>query len=353
MVILVKDSVRCEVIVNNMFLIVKIVAFFICIISLSACSSLSYYTQAVHGHYKIMQQRESIERVISKDSTSANLKADLEYVLKVRDFASEVLLLPDNRSYRTYVDLGRNFVVWNIVAAPEFSLEPQQWCFFMTGCLKYKGYFSKKQAVKFANELIAENLDVYQYGVSAYSTLGWFSDPMLNTMLSRKKWRIAEIIFHELAHQKIFVQDDIEFNEAFATAVQELGVEYWFDRENMHIEKQLYLKEKQRYSAFVQLVNDTYVKLDELYKAKYSELIMRQKKAAIFAQMRQEFNILKSRDAGFVGYSRWFDEQLNNAKLISIKTYRRLVPFFKDLYLPSRSGYCSILFGCFRVGAIA
>src|SRR4051812_10885006 len=202
---------------------------FRCILLALSASSLCgcYLIQAATGQMQIVSKRQPIAEVIRDPATSEKLKARLEYVAAARDFASRELGLPDNESYRSYADLGRPYVVWNVFAAPEFSVEPRQWCFPIAGCVVYRGYFSEAAAQRYARKLRRRGDDVAVGGVAAYSTLGHFKDPVLSTMLGWSDAQLAATLFHELAHQVVYVPGDSQFNESFATVVEEAGLERW------------------------------------------------------------------------------------------------------------------------------
>ena len=201
-------------------------------VALIAVSSVGcYLLQSVRGQLSLMSKREPISAVIDKPSTPAALRVQLEAVTAIRDFASHDLGLPDNGSYRAYADVGRPYVVWNVVAAPEFSVDPKLWCYPIVGCVAYRGYFAEAGARRFAAGLRTDGLDVVVGGVAAYSTLGHFDDPILNTMMEWDDVELAAIIFHELTHQLLYVANDASFNEAFATTVEEEGVRRWLERQ--------------------------------------------------------------------------------------------------------------------------
>ncbi len=222
-------------------------------------------------------------------------------------------------------------MVWNVVAAPEFSLEPEQWCFPVAGCVSYRGYFSRDGAEGFADGLRAKGMDVHVYGVAAYSTLNWFDDPVLNTFCHRPEPHLAGLIFHELAHQKLYVANDSSFNEAFAKTVELEGVHRWLrQRGNLEQEKE-YFEDFAREEEFVALVLKTREQLSELYASPLDALRKRQEKQRVFNELRAEYRRLKASWGGYAGYDRWFDADLNNARLASISTYRTLVPAFREL----------------------
>ena len=198
---------------------------------LGGCTNLGYYYQAVEGQMQIWHRSRPIKQVIDDAQTPAQIRERLELVLRVRDFASAELALPDNGSYRKYADVERPFVVWNAFAAGEFSVAPKEWCFLFAGCVGYRGYFSQAGAERFAEDLKRQGLDVFVAGIPAYSTLGWFDDPVLNTVVRYPDAQLAQLIFHELAHQVFYVAGDTMFNESFAVAVELEGVDRWLARD--------------------------------------------------------------------------------------------------------------------------
>ncbi len=301
------------------------------VVSLASGCSVSYYSQSISGHLSLMSHRVDIEDLLEDDNTPVDLKEKLRLVLQIREFASEALQLPKNASYKSYVELDRKHVVWNVVAAPEFSMELDKWCFLIVGCVNYRGYFSEQDAQSFAEALRAEGKDVYVPGVDAYSTLGWFDDPMLSTLIKRTEPRLAGLVFHELAHQLLYIKNDSAFNESFAKAVEIEGVHRWMQHRGTPKLSQLYAEQKQRDAQFVELVKSTSEKLKQLYAQDLSKENMRQKKAEIYQQMRQTYGQLKASWQGYEGYDRWFAKDVNNAKLGTVGIYRDLVPAFQAL----------------------
>lgn len=297
----------------------------------SGCSNLGYYSQQVSGHLGLMWSRVDINDLLQDEKTAQPLKSKLQLVLQIRDFASDELSLPKNDSYRSYVELDRPHVVWNVVAAPEFSLELDKWCFLFVGCVSYRGYYSEEKALAFAEPLRAQGKDIYVPGVSAYSTLGWFDDPMLSTLIQRTEPRLAGLVFHELAHQLLYIKDDTAFNESFAKAVEIEGVRRWMQQRGTPELSAEYALQKQRNNTFVQLVQTTSQELKQLYASGMAEEQMRTKKAEIFTRMRQQYETLKAQWNGYTGYDKWFAKDLNNAKLGTVSVYRDLVPAFQVL----------------------
>ena len=296
----------------------------------AGCSSLSYYYQSIEGQIDLLQKREQIAKVVADPATSPALKKRLEQVLAIRDFASRELQLPDNKSYRGYADLQRPYVVWNVFAAAEFSIKPEQWCFPIVGCVGYRGYFTQARADAFAQELRERGLDVFVGGVPAYSTLGWFDDPVLNTFVNYPGHEVARLIFHELAHQVMYARNDTEFNESFAVAVELEGVARWIARYGDEKMRADVAGAQQRRAQFAALVLKYRRELGALYRTKVAPAEMRQRKAATFDALKQDYRTLRAEWGGYSGYDRLLDDP-NNAKLASISFYNALVPQFQQV----------------------
>jgi predicted aminopeptidase len=297
---------------------------------LASCGDLGYYAQCATGHLGVMAKCEPIPRLIADPATPAALKGQLEKVVAIRDFASRELGLPENGSYRSYGDLGRPYVIWNVVAAPEFSMTPLQWCFPVAGCVSYRGYFKRRAAEDFAAGLRRQGNEVYLYGVSAYSTLQWFDDPVLNTFLDRPEPFLAGMIFHELAHQQFYVKDDSSFNEAFATTVELEGVRRWLERGGDPEGAEAYRAQFHRHEELLHLLTGVRDELEKLYAAGRSITEMRREKEAIFRRARMNYGELKESWAGYDGFDNLM-AGLNNARLGSMSTYHDLVPAFQQL----------------------
>jgi predicted aminopeptidase len=299
---------------------------------LGGCSTTSYLLQAASGEYHVMHAREPIDRVIDDPHTSPELRARLILVREARAFASDSLGLPDNKSYTTYADIERPYVVWNVVATPEFSVTPHHWCFPVAGCVAYRGYFHEQAAREFAAGLRRQGYDVAIDGVPAYSTLGKFSDPVLSSTLRYDNDEVVATIFHELAHQLLYVKDDSAFNEAFATTVEDAGLERWLAHQGTPQRMQAYRADEAREAAFVTLLADTRMQLAHLYASQEPPEVMRAHKQAIFAALGQQIRALEKREgASSTLYDEWIDEGLNNARLASVATYYDCVPGFQRL----------------------
>ena len=285
-----------------------------------------YLMQAATGQMAIASKREPIAEVLADSATPPQLRARLEYVAAARDFASRELGLPDNESYRSYADLGRPYVVWNVFAAPEFSVEPRRWCFPIAGCVVYRGYFSEDAAQRYARKLRRRGDDAAVGGVAAYSTLGHFKDPVLNTMLGWSDAQLAGTLFHELAHQVVYVPGDSEFNESFATVVEEAGLERWLAARQRGQDLSAWREQRERQSEFIALLLTARDKLRSLYQSALPVEEKRSRKQYEFGELKLDYTRLKQQWNGYPGYDRWFDRTLTNAHLVSAATYYGCVP---------------------------
>jgi predicted aminopeptidase len=298
---------------------------------LSGCQSIYYYAQAVDGQLSILMNRQPISELLTDPDTPEKLKTRLHYLLEVRKFAGNQLSLPIQNNYLSYVNLNRPYVAWNVFAAPEFSLIPRTWCYPVVGCAAYRGYFSEQAARDYANKLKGGNYDVYVGGVTAYSTLGWFDDPVFSTILNLGETESAALVFHELAHQILYVSDDTAFNESFATTVEKEGIRRWLiARNDPQIDDDYKLKYR-RQRRFIDLIMDCRRQLDSLYQSELATLEKRNKKEQIIDQLRMQYDTLKKEWPALSGYDTWFSGPLNNAQLISVVTYQDFVPAFEKL----------------------
>ncbi|OLF51389.1 aminopeptidase [Pseudomonas chlororaphis] len=300
------------------------------LLSLNGCSSIGYYGQLASGQWQLLQARTPVEQVIADPARDPQLRARLAQSQKARLFASQHLHLPDNQSYRLYADIGRPYVVWNVFSTPEFSLSPQTHCFPIAGCVAYRGYYSQGAARGEAALQRQQGMDVAIGGVEAYSTLGWFNDPILSSMLHWGDERLATLIFHELAHQRFYVQDDTEFNESFATFVEQEGTRQWRAARGLPPASDAQVKQRDQ---FIQLILDTRQRLERLYTLPLPAEPMRQRKAAEFEQLRRDYQQMKdSQWHGDSRYDFWINAPLNNARLLPFGLYDQWVPAFAALF---------------------
>jgi predicted aminopeptidase len=301
----------------------------LCIGVISASSGGCYLLESAEGQFALMSKREPIARLLGQASTPPALRTQLEAVTSIRDFASRELELPDNGSYRSYADVGRPYVVWNVVAAPEFSVEAKEWCYPIVGCVAYRGYFSQAKAESFGAGLRRQGLDVSVGGVAAYSTLGHFDDPILNTMIGWDDAELAAIVFHELTHQLLYVAGDAPFNEALATTVEEEGVRRWLRAQGREADLRAHAARQERYLQVIGLLRRTRADLQVLYASGADAAAMRERKRQTFAQLRESYGRLKASWDGPAPFDSWFRGEVNNAQLAAVATYYDCVPGFE------------------------
>jgi len=339
------------------------------------CTGLGYYSQAIFGQLDILTRTRAIAELLdgnpaddmgdftTEPSLTPAVKARLATVLRVREFATHALALPDNGSYRVFAELDRSQAAWNVVATPEFSFTPKEWCFPVAGCVPYRGYFSRASAQRFAEVLKQDQLDVRVAGVAAYSTLGWFRDPVFSSQLRRSDTDIAALIFHELAHQELYLRGDATFNESFATAVEIVGMRRWLAQGSDKAALDDYLRNKTRNTEFVALLLKYRTRLEALYASPLSKEPMRAAKAHAYEALRTEYAELRKQRGGSdarigVGssaetgeanragserlrprrqltvdhnYDAWFAQDINNAHLASVGLYHQYVRAFQTL----------------------
>jgi predicted aminopeptidase len=292
---------------------------------------VGYYRQAVAGEYQILAHRTPVETLIADPATPPKLRAKFQEVLKIRQFAADELKEPLDNNYVKYTDLHRSSVVWTVVVAPPLSLEPKTWWFPVVGRASYRGYFSEAAARRYAQKWEKQGWDVDLGGVQTYSTLGWFSDPLLNTFIDEPESELAEIIFHELGHRRLFVAGDTDFNEAFATAVAAEGVRRWFMAAQKPKEYEDYLTRRRRENDFVKIVLGARDQLEAVYTdARIPDVDKLRRKGEVIRELRDNYAKLKERwGVAKSGYDDWFSEPINNAKLNTIAAYYDLVPGFQ------------------------
>ncbi|MGB3428127.1 MAG: aminopeptidase [Burkholderiaceae bacterium] len=308
-----------------------VVAAALVVAGFAGCSTAGYYAQSISGHLSMMRSARPIPEVVADPATPEELRKRLLRAQQIRAFASSDLGLPRNTSYTEYADLHRPYVVWNVFATREFSLDLKQWCYPVVGCAGYRGYFDKDAADGAAAALRAEGYEVNVTGVPAYSTLGWLPDPLLNTFIGGSEGQLASMVFHELAHQVVFVGGDTTFNESFATAVEREGVRRWLAVSDDPALRKSYAEFDRRRRDFVDLLLKYRDRLDALYRSGEPDDAKRAGKRRLFAELRAEYAALRASWGGFTGYDRYFAQELTNAHLASVGAYNTLVPAFDAL----------------------
>ena len=298
---------------------------------LCGCADFGYYWHSASGHMEVMSQRVDIDEMLDDPATDAALRERLLLVQEIRRFSVTHLNLPDNDSYLSYVELDRPYLIQNLFAAPEFSTQLYEWCYPIIGCASYRGYYDETRLLAYADELEASGLEVYIGQVSAYSTLGWFDDPVLSSFIDWPDYRLAGLLFHELTHQQLYIDGDTTFNESLASAVQQVGTELWLQSRDQLAE----LAELTRWSRYreqvIELIESTRTRLEKVYASDISDDSMREHKARIFTEARQSHRQIASTHGISGGFSGWFAGELNNAKIGSVAAYHAHRPAFVNM----------------------
>jgi predicted aminopeptidase len=302
----------------------------LCVSWLGGCATVGWYGQAAAGQLEMLCKRESVDRLLADPDTPDALRARLVTALEVREFAVAELALPDSPSYTYYADLQRDAAVWNVVATPRFSMQPKTWCYPFVGCLAYRGYFREAAAKRRADRLAVRGYDVAVIPAVAYSTLGWFADPVLNTMLAYDDTWLAGLIFHELAHEKLFVRDDTAFNEGYARLIEREGVRRWLHSRGEYERLAQWEAEQMRQQAFIELLLQARAKLVTLYGTDLPEPELETGKQAVFERLRERI-LAFVREHETANYQGWLQRDLNNAHLASVATYEAGVAAFAEL----------------------
>jgi predicted aminopeptidase len=289
-----------------------------------------YYVQAASGQWEVMRKKQPVDKIIDDPGTAPELKTRLRLLDAARDFSVAELGLPDNKSYRSYTQLQRDYVVWNVFAAEEFSFDPKQWCFPVAGCVSYRGYFSKEDALRKSEQLAVDGYDVAVGGVAAYSTLGNFNDPILSTMMRWEDEQLVAVMFHELAHQVVYVKDDSAFNESFATAVEEFGMQRWLNSRGEGHKVDEYLARRQLQQDVSLLVADAKKELQQVYDSDIDVARKREEKRARLKELSTR--VALTIEEGGQEASGWLSGELNNARLISTTLYEGFLPAFRKIY---------------------
>ncbi len=309
------------------------------ITTIAACQSTQYLWQAAKGQWEIIQARQPVAELLQDESLPAATATRLRYVQEVREYAAANLHLPVNGAYAEYADIGRPYVVWNLFVAPALSMQNHTWCYPIAGCVAYQGYFAKDAAAQAAEDWRSQGYDSYVGGVPAYSTLGWFDDPVLNTFLNYDKVSLAALLFHELAHRQLYIAGDTSFNESWATAIeQEAIVQFIHDLANQGREPDIdlptalinrYKKRFQDRQIFVQLVTSGIEELRLLYASDLPDGDKQLQKQIILRQLQAGYQQAVQEKRVSERYRYWFSNNLNNAKLLTIANYHQWVPGFR------------------------
>lgn len=289
-----------------------------------SCAGPGYYWQAARGHLELVRERKPVDEVLADPSTDAQQAERLRLAQAMLDFAGTSLALPVEDQYSSYVATGRDAVVWNVIVAPEFSLEARRWCFPVAGCVPYRGYFDEAQARRFADRQRSRGNDVSVQPVSAYSTLGWFSDPLLDTMLKWNEARLASTVFHELAHLRVYVKGDTTFSESYASFVGQEGTRQWLQDQGRPQDLAAWQERTQSFRRVRELMATARQRLAALYDSDMPAPAMRVEKAAVYDAMLNEYRRLVLTEwNGHDRFGAWLERQDNNAALAIVGVYDR------------------------------
>ncbi|MDH5183761.1 MAG: aminopeptidase [Gammaproteobacteria bacterium] len=298
---------------------------------------MSYYSQAIGGHLSLLSQRQQIDKLLDDEQLERNLRERLTLSQQILTFAEQEMALPNKGSYRHFVRVNGRYVVWNVIAAPEFSVEAEQWCYPFAGCVTYRGYYAEQDASVFARGLNKQGLDTTVAGASAYSTLGWLDDPLFSSMMYRDEARLVEVMIHELAHQRLYISGNTVFNESFASVVAREGVRRWFKYKHAPKKYEEFLHSEKMEQIFNQLLMQTRGRLQWLYASTATEEQKRSAKTEIFATMQAEYRALQSKGVFDGRYDNWMARPLNNANLALVAAYHQLEPEL-ELLLERQAG---------------
>ena len=299
---------------------------------LTACSGLMHSLHLASGQLDIMTRARPVDEVMADQAISFATKQNLSRVQAVLQFATVELGLESNDNYRRYVELGREYAIWNVFAAPEFSLSPRQWCYPIAGCVPYRGYFNAARANSYAAGIRQQGLDVFVGGVDAYSTLGWLSDPILSSWLNRSVWSMVATLIHELAHSVVYSPDDPVFNESFASFVEQQGVKRWFTQQSEGADLGEYQHQQQVQTKLIQLFRQSRQKLEIIYRSSQSNSAKRTRKAEIFNQLASQYRVLFGINQSDTNDDSANITVFNNALLVAYSTYNDWIPAFEQLY---------------------
>lgn len=294
------------------------------------CATIEYANQAWQGQRAVIRDSVSISDILQDSTADPQLQSRLATALQARRFASGSLGLPDNPSYTRYTALPRTYVVWNLFITPAFSLEPVEHCYLVAGCVAYKGYFDEQRAHQEAQTWRDQGMDVYVGGVPAYSTLGWYDDPLLSSMMHWDDDYVAKLIFHELAHQQFYIKDDTAFNESFASFVGQEGLHQWRASRGLPPPDLALDRRQKQLTDLVLAARDD---LAAIYARELDEREKRTTKDERFARLRADYQALRDREwDGDAGFDAWFGDSLNNAALLPFGLYDQWVPAFAELF---------------------
>lgn len=307
--------------------------FVLIVLFLSGCADLGYYWHSAKGHMEVMNRRVAIDDLLEDPQTDVELKQRLILVMEIRQFAFNRLALPQSGSYSDYAQLDNPYVLQNLFAAPEFSTQLLSWCYPIAGCTSYRGFYEQQRLDEFVADLKVDNNEVHISRVPAYSTLGWFDDPVLSSFINWPDHRLAGLLFHELTHQRIYIDGDSRFNESLASAVQQAGIRLWLEYKNQPALLEKYNRGLVYRRDVVELIESARNQLDDIYEKDNTDDWKRLEKQKVFQHMRDQYEDISRRYNYRDGFARWMAADLNNAKLGSVSTYNALIPAFESMII--------------------
>jgi len=308
--------------------ILSVSVFILGLLMLPGCETMRYFSHAAIGQLDMELKKESVAQLMEDPETLDNLKRRLKLVAELKQFAKEKTLLPLSDEFSTYVAIEREHVLWSLFVTPAYELRPQPWCYPIAGCISYRSYFDHEYAIERSYFYQQQGLDVFIAPAAAYSTLGWFSDPLLNTYIYSSDDRLASIIFHELGHQLYYIPSDVLFNEAFASFVERFYVMKWLQFSNRKELMTSFVEGENRHTSMLRLMSAVREKLQRVYQLDISDAEKKIKKAEIIRLFEVDYNDWKTRWEDYSGYDFWLSGGVNNAKLATVSTYYRWIPVF-------------------------
>jgi len=313
------------------------------LVSLTGCGTLSYYYQAISGQMHLLVNRRGLDRVLLSESVNPALKERIVLARRITEFAERELGLPVGNTFSSYVDVGSPYLLWNVFAAPEFSLTLKTFCYPIAGCVSYKGYFSAESAAKFSATLADQGLDTFSGGVAAYSTLGWFADPLLNTYIDRNDTQLAALIFHELAHRVVYIPGDTRFNESFATAVEQAALRRWLQVDKASAALEDYQLTERHRSQVLTLIAEARTELETVYNSAETDKVKREQKMQVIASLKADYWALAANWNSGQVFADWMASDINNAMLGAVADYNDWVEYF-EIWLASLDGDLPVFF---------
>lgn len=285
--------------------------------------SAHYLVQSAKGQAQLLLKGEPIDELLKQASTSATLKQNFLLVREVKKFAETQLKLKPTRNYEKYLDLKRDYLVMVLTASPPLKMESKTWWFPVVGTVPYKGYFEKELGLADEKELQAQGFETHYRVSPAYSTLGWFQDPLLSTMMLYGEYYLINTVIHESVHATHWVPGEVTFNENMASFIgNQGGLEFYAHKYGKNSKQ--YQESKRTLddqALFTKFMNQVALELDELYQKALPDPEKRKVKQQLIAQLKQRYKkelLPKLKSPGYEGFEK---REWNNALLMSYRHY--------------------------------